>query len=193
MRNIAVRKFNPIQKEEMSETAKIIIGDETYELPVVVGSENERGIDIGSLRAKSGVVTLDSGYKNTGATKSGITFLDGEKGILRYGGYPIEQLAEQSTFLEVAYLLLYGELPNKAQYDDWTTNITRHTLIHEDMHEFLQAFPSKAHPMGVLASNLISLSTFYPEAMDPERGDDAVNLTIQRLIAKISTIAAWAH
>jgi citrate synthase len=193
MRNIAVRNFNPIQKEEMSETAKIIIGDETYELPVVVGSENERGIDISSLRAQSGVVTLDSGYKNTGATKSAITFLDGEKGILRYGGYPIEQLAEQSTFLEVAYLLLYGELPSKMQYDEWTNNITRHTLIHEDMHDFLQAFPSKAHPMGVLASNLISLSTFYPEAMDPERGDDAVNLTIQRLIAKISTIAAWAH
>lgn len=177
----------------MSETAKIVLGNETYEFPVITGTENEKAIDITSLRAKTGYITLDSGYKNTGATTSAITFLDGEEGILRYGGYPIEQLAEQSNFLEVAYLLIYGALPTKEQYDRWTQKITRHTLIHEDMKDFFSAFPSKAHPMGVLASNLISLSTFYPESLEPDREDSAVDLTIIRLMAKISTIAAWAH
>jgi citrate synthase len=177
----------------MSETAKITLGNETYEFPVVTGSENEKAIDITSLRAKTGYITIDSGYKNTGATTSDITFLDGELGILRYRGYPIEQLAEKSTFLEVAYLLIYGELPTKAELDRWSQKITRHTLIHEDMREFFEAFPSKAHPMGVLSSNLIALSTFYPESLDPDREDSAVDLTIIRLMAKISTIAAWSH
>lgn len=177
----------------MSEMAQITLDGVTYELPVITGSENEKAIDITSLRAKTGYITLDSGYKNTGATTSDITFLDGELGILRYRGYPIEQLAEKSTFLEVAYLLIYGELPSKAEFDRWTQKITRHTLIHEDMREFFEAFPSKAHPMGVLASNLISLSTFYPESLDPDREDSAVDLTIIRLMAKISTIAAWSH
>ncbi|MCF8257985.1 MAG: citrate synthase [Flavobacteriales bacterium] len=177
----------------MSETAKIQLGDEIFEFPVITGTENEKAIDITTLRAKTGYITLDSGYKNTGATTSSITFLNGEEGILRYSGYPIEQLAEKSTFLEVAYLLIYGELPTKAQFDHWTHKITRHTLIHEDMKDFFGAFPSKAHPMGVLASNLISLSTFYPESLDPDREDSAVDLTIMRLIAKISTIAAWSY
>ncbi len=177
----------------MSETAQIRLGDETFEFPVVTGTENEKAIDITSLRAKTGYITLDSGYKNTGATTSDITFLDGELGILRYKGYPIEQLAEKSTFLEVSFLLIYGHLPTKVEFDRWTEKITRHTLIHEDMHKFFGAFPSKAHPMGVLASNLISLSTFYPESLDPDREDSAVDLTIIRLMAKISTIAAWSH
>lgn len=177
----------------MSETAKITLGNETYEFPVVTGSENEKAIDITSLRAKTGYITIDSGYKNTGATTSDITFLDGELGILRYRGYPIEQLAEKSTFLEVAYLLIYGELPTKSDLDRWSHKITRHTLIHEDMREFFEAFPSKAHPMGVLSSNLIALSTFYPESLDPDREDSSVDLTIIRLMAKISTIAAWSH
>jgi citrate synthase len=177
----------------MSEKAELRIGDKTIELPVITGSENEKGVDIRNLRAQSGLITYDSGYKNTGATSSAITFLDGEKGILRYRGYPIEQLAEESTFLEVAYLLIYGELPSKTEFGDWTENITRHTLIHEDMKEFFEAFPRKAHPMGVLASNLVSLSTFYPESLEQDREDEKINLTIQRLIAKISTIAAWSH
>ncbi|TNF27913.1 MAG: citrate synthase [Bacteroidetes bacterium] len=177
----------------MSETAEIRVGDQVIELPVVTGTENEKGIDIRKLRDQTGLITFDSGYKNTGATSSAITFLDGELGILRYRGYPIEQLAEKSTFLEVAYLLIYGELPTKAAFQDWTEKITRHTLIHEDMKEFFEAFPRKAHPMGVLASNLISLSTFYPESLDPDREEEKVDLTIIRLIAKISTIAAWAH
>jgi citrate synthase len=177
----------------MSDTAKISVGEKTVELPVVTGSENEQGIDIRKLRGETGLITFDSGYKNTGATSSAITFLDGEKGILRYRGYPIEQLAEKSTFLEVAYLLIYGELPTQTEFSNWAEKITRHTLIHEDMKEFFEAFPRKAHPMGVLASNLISLSTFYPESLDPDREEDKIDLTIIRLIAKISTIAAWSH
>jgi len=177
----------------MSDKAEIRVGNQTIELPVITGTENEQGIDIRKLRDQTGLITFDSGYKNTGATSSAITFLDGEKGILRYRGYPIEQLAEKSTFLEVAYLLINGELPTKPEFTDWTENITRHTLIHEDMKEFFEAFPRKAHPMGVLASNLISLSTFYPESLDPDREEEKVNLTIIRLIAKISTIAAWSH
>jgi len=177
----------------MSDKAEIRVGNQTIELPVITGTENEQGIDIRKLRDQTGLITFDSGYKNTGATSSAITFLDGEKGILRYRGYPIEQLAEKSTFLEVAYLLINGELPTKPEFTDWTENITRHTLIHEDMKEFFEAFPRKAHPMGVLASNLISLSTFYPESLDSDREEEKVNLTIIRLIAKISTIAAWSH
>ncbi len=177
----------------MSDKAEINVGDINVDLPIIEGTENERGIDIRNLRAQTGLITYDSGYKNTGATSSAITFLDGEKGILRYRGYPIEQLAEKSTFLEVAYLLIKGELPNASEYSAWSEKITRHTLIHEDMKEFFEAFPRKAHPMGILASNLISLSTFYPESLDPGREDDKIELTIMRLIAKISTIAAWSH
>ena len=123
----------------MSDKAEIRLGDQTIELPVITGTENEQGIDIRQLRDKTGLITYDSGYKNTGATSSSITFLDGELGILRYRGYPIEQLAEKSTFLEVAYLLIYGELPTKEEFTTWTEAITRHTLIHEDMKEFFGA------------------------------------------------------
>lgn len=177
----------------MSETAEIKLEGKTYNLPVVTGTEEEKAIDITSLRGDTGYITLDSGYKNTGATESAITFLDGEKGILRYRGYPIEQLAEHSTFLEVAYLLINGELPTKDQFKDFNTKITRHTLIHEDMKSFYEAYPRKAHPMAVLASMLCTLSTFYPESMDTDRDTDSVDLTITRLIAKISTIAAWSY
>lgn len=177
----------------MSKKAQLILDGTTYELPVIVGSENEHAIDIRNLRDLTGHITLDVGYKNTGATSSGITFLDGELGILRYRGYPIEQLAEKSTFLEVAYLLIYGELPTKVELEEFTKRITRHTLIHEDMKQFYMAFPRKAHPMGVMAAMISSLSTFYPESLETNRDPDAVNLTIYRLIAKISTIAAWSY
>ncbi len=146
----------------MSEIAKIELDGKLYEFPVVEGTENEKAIDITKLRQVTGYITLDSGYKNTGATTSGITFLDGEEGILRYRGYPIEQLAEKATFLEVAYLLIYGELPTSKQLEDFTTNITKHTLVHEDMKQFFEAYPAQAHPMGVLSSMVCSLSTFYP-------------------------------
>ena len=177
----------------MSETVQVIIDNKTYELPVVEGSENEKAIDISKLRAQTGYITLDTGYKNTGATTSGITFLDGEKGILRYRGYPIEQLAEKADFLEVAYLLIYGELPSKNEYSDFKINITNHTLIHEDMRVFLEAYPTKAHPMGILAASLSTISTFYPEAQNPNRPKEAIDLTIHRLLAKVPTLAAWAY
>jgi len=177
----------------MSETAELKLDGKTYSLPIVTGTENEKAIDITSLRAETGYITLDSGYKNTGATESAITFLDGEKGILRYRGYPIEQLAEHSTFLEVAYLLINGELPSKSQFEEFSTKITRHTLVHEDMRAFYEAYPRKAHPMAVLASMLCTLSTFYPESLESNRPVDAIDLTITRLIAKISTIAAWSY
>lgn len=177
----------------MSETAKIEIGGKTYELPVVTGSENEKAIDIKTLRSVSGCITIDPGFKNTGSTTSAITFLDGEKGILRYRGYPIEQLAEKASFLEVAFLLIYGELPTKSELDNFKSSITKHTLVHEDMKQFFEAYPAKAHPMGILASMVCSLSTFYPESQDPNRDKEAVDLTIHRLIAKIPTLAAWSY
>jgi citrate synthase len=177
----------------MSEKAQLILDGKTYELPIITGSEDEKAIDIRNLRDLTGHITLDVGYKNTGATTSAITFLDGETGILRYRGYPIEELAEKSSFIEVAYLLIYGALPTKEQLDDFSSKITRHTLIHEDMKQFYEAFPRKAHPMGVMAAMISSLSTFYPESLETNRDPEAVNLTIYRLMAKISTIAAWAY
>ena len=177
----------------MSETANIILGGETYECPIVTGSENEKAIDISKLRAQTGYITIDTGFKNTGSTKSAITFLDGEKGILRYRGYPIEQLADQSDFLEVAYLLIYGDLPSKEVYASFKDNITNHTLVHEDMRQFIDAYPAKSHPMGILAASLCTLSTFYPESQNPSRPSEAIELTIHRLIAKIPTLSAWAY
>lgn len=177
----------------MSETATLTVQGKTYELPLIVGSENETAIDISSLRAQTGLITLDTGFKNTGSTKSAITFLDGEKGILRYRGYPIEQLAQKAEFLEVAYLLIHGELPSQDQMGAFDENITKHTLIHEDMKRFYEAFPSNAHPMGILSSMLSSLSTFYPESQKPDRTPKDVELTIHRLIAKITTLAALSY
>ena len=177
----------------MSETAKIELDGKTYEFPVVVGTENEKAIDISKLRDTTGYVTLDTGYKNTGATKSAITFLDGELGILHYRGYPIEQLAEKATFIEVAYLLIYGKLPTQTELDAFSNSITKHTLVHEDMKQFFEAYPAKAHPMGVLSSMVCSLSTFYPESLDPNRSPEAKNLTIHRLLAKLPTLAAWSY
>ncbi len=178
----------------MSEIAKIELAGKSYELPVIEGTEKEKAIDISKLRGLTeGYITLDSGYKNTGSTTSSITFLDGELGILRYRGYPIEQLADKASFLEVAYLLIEGELPTQEQLDAFKESITKHTLVHEDMKQFFEAYPPKAHPMGVLASMVCSLSTFYPESLDPNRDAAAKNLTIHRLIAKLPTLAAWSH
>ncbi len=178
----------------MSEIAKIELDGNTYELPVIEGTENEKGIDISKLRGGTGgYITLDPGYKNTGSTQSAITFLDGEEGILRYRGYPIEQLADKASFLEVAYLLIEGELPKQEQLDEFKGSITKHTLVHEDMKQFFEAYPPKAHPMGVLASMVCSLSTFYPESLEPNRDAVSRNLTIHRLIAKLPTLAAWSH
>ena len=177
----------------MSESCKITLDGKDFEFPIIEGSENEKAIDINKLRATTGYITIDSGFKNTGSTQSGITFLNGEKGILRYRGYPIEQLAEKSNFLEVAYLLIYGNLPGKDQMTSFSEDIVHHTLVHEDMKRFYEAYPSKAHPMGVLASLVCALSTFYPESQDPDRPEEDVNMTIIRLLAKLPTLAAWAY
>ncbi len=177
----------------MSETAKIILDGKEYELPVFTGSEGEKAIDITKLRSETGYITLDSGFKNTGSTKSAITFLDGEKGILRYRGYPIEQLAEKASFLEVAFLLIYGELPNHGQLDWFRNSITMHTLVHEDMRRFFEAYPTGAHPMGILSSMIASLSTYYPESQNPNRPFKDIEMTIHRVIAKLPTLAAQAY
>jgi citrate synthase len=177
----------------MSKTAELIIDGKSYTFPIVEGSENERGIDISNLLEETGAVTLDFGYKNTGATKSAITFLDGDKGILRYRGYGIEELAEKSSFIEVAYLLIFGELPNKTQLDKFTNDIKTHTLVHEDIKKILDGFPSTSHPMGVLASLFCAQTAFYPESLDPNRSAEGVYLSIVRSLAKMPTFAAWAY
>ena len=177
----------------MSNTAEIKIDGASYELPVVEGTEQEKAIDISKLRGQSGIITIDPGFKNTGSTKSAITFLDGEKGILRYRGYSIEDLAEKSSFIEVSYLLIYGELPTAEQLAKFQNDITTHTLVHEDIKKILEGFPSTAHPMGVLSSLVCAQTAFYPESLDPNRSHDEVDISIIRLIAKMPTFAAWSY
>ncbi|MDB5286196.1 MAG: gltA [Mucilaginibacter sp.] len=177
----------------MADTAQLKIGDKTYDLPVIEGTEGEKAIDISKLRDQSGYVTLDIGYKNTGATKSAITFLDGEVGILKYRGYPIEQLAENSTFVEVAYLLIYGDLPSAEQLKNFELEISRHTLVHEDMKKFFDGFPSGSHPMGQLSSLIGALAAFNPASLKQSLSAEEVNLEIIKLIAKMSTIVSWIY
>ncbi len=176
----------------MGELAKLEFGGKRVELPVVVGSEGETGLDISKLRSQTGAITLDDGYVNTGSTTSSICFLDGEQGILRYRGYPIEQLAEHCSFVEVSYLLIYGELPSGAQLQDFSNNLRRHTMLHEDMRLFYNGFPRDAHPMAILSSVVGALSTFYQDALDPH-DPKQVAISIYRLIAKLPTIAALAY
>lgn len=171
------------------DTAKLILKDKEYEFPLVVGSEGEVGIDFTKLRAQTGAISFDPGYGNTGSCLSEITFIDGEEGILRYRGYPIEQLAEQSSFVEVCYLLVYGKLPNQAELAEFQHKLTYHTLIHEDMKKFFEGYPPSAHPMAIMSAMSISLSAYYPDLMDPE----IVDLNIIRLLAKFKTIAAFAY
>ena len=177
----------------MSDSAELIIDGKSYTLPFVVGTENEKAIDISSLRAQTGYVTLDSGYKNTGATKSAITFLDGEEGILHYRGYPIEQLAEQSTFIEVAYLLIYGKLPSQSELDQFSKQIQQNTQVPEGIRNILAGFPATAHPMGIMSALVSSLTAFYPESLNPNLSTEETNLNIVRLLGQVSTIAAWAY
>lgn len=177
----------------MSDTAELIIEGKSFQFPVIVGTENEKAIDISSLRAKTGFVTLDSGYKNTGATTSAITFLDGEEGILHYRGYPIEQLAEKSTFIEVAYLLIYGELPTQTQLDDFSSQINQHSRLPEGIENILAGFPTNAHPMGIISAIVSSLTAFYPESLEPNQSESQIQSNITRLIAQIPTIAAWVY
>ncbi|MCA6408671.1 MAG: citrate synthase [Cytophagales bacterium] len=177
----------------MAKTAELIINGKSYKLPIVEGTENEIAVDISTLLEDSGAITLDLGYKNTGATKSAITFLDGDKGILRHRGYSIEELASMSSFLEVSYLLIFGELPNKDQLDKFSDDIRRHTMVHEDIKKILDGFPSSSHPMGVLASMFCAQTAFYPESLDPNRSAEGVYLSIVRSLAKMPTFAAWAY
>ncbi len=177
----------------MSDKAEIRVSETVkLEVPVVVGSEGETAIDIAQLRAKTGYVTLDPAFMNTASTKSAITFIDGDKGILRYRGIPIEQLAEKSTFVETSYLLIYGHLPNEAELARFSDLLTRHSLIHEDMKRFFEGFPSTAHPMAVLSSMVLALSSFYPDAIDVNNHNQ-IDMTIARMLAKVRTIAAFAY
>ena len=177
----------------MSDSAKLFYKGQEFEFPVIIGTENEPAIDIAKLRSDTGLITIDSGFKNTGSTTSSITFLDGEEGILRYRGYRIEDIAEKSSFMEVAYLLIHSELPTQAQFEDFTKQITYHTLVHEDIKKILDGFPSNAHPMGVLSSLICSLSAFYPDSLNPNSTPEEVNLSMVRLLAKMPTFAAWAY
>jgi citrate synthase len=176
----------------MAESAKLHVGSEQVELPVFEGSEGERAVDISRLRSESGLVTLDEGYANTGSTRSAITYLDGERGILRYRGYPIEMLAQHCDFVEVSYLLIYGELPTRRQLEEFRDSIRIHTMLHEDIRQFYNGFPRDAHPMGILASVVSALSTFYQDSLDPHNPRH-VEVSIHRLLAKLPTIAAYSH
>ena len=175
----------------MANTARLEVNEKSIDLPLVMGSESEIGIDISKLRSQTKAITLDPGFVNTGSCESGITYLDGEKGILRYRGYPIEQLAEKSNFLEVSYLLIYGELPTNLQLNDFEYNVKQHTLLHEDVRHIYQAFPKDAHPMAILSSIVCALSTFYPDFSATD--SDAVDLAIWCLMGKLPTIAAWSY
>lgn len=179
------------EKETVKEKAILQLGDQQFELPVYTGSEGEKAIDIRKLRKESGHITLDPGYVNTGMTRSSICFIDGEEGILRYRGYPIEELAENSNFVETCFLLIHGELPDPEQYEQFRQGLRRHSMIHEDMRHFYDGFPSSAHPMAILSAMVLGLSTFYTEYGDPENDDD-VDLTVCRLLSKVRTIAAFS-
>ena len=177
----------------MSEKAELHYKGNVYQIPVVEGTQQEKALDISRLRGESGLITLDKGFKNTGSTESAITFLNGEEGILKYRGYSIEELADKSSFVEVSYLLIYGELPTAEQLESFKSEITSHTLVHEDVKSILDGFPSKSHPMGVLSSLVSSLTAFYPMSLDPNRSASEVNGTIIRLLAKLPTLAAWSY
>jgi citrate synthase len=180
------------KKSAPAEAALLSLGGKEFELPVVVGTEEERGLDISKLLAATGCTTLDEGYANTGSTTSSITFLDGERGILRYRGYGIEDLAANCDFLEVAHLLIYGELPNESQLATFRQTILRHTMLHEDMRKFYGGFPRDAHPMAILSGAVSALSTFYQDSLDPS-DPRQVEISIHRLLAKLPTIAAYSY
>lgn len=178
------------KKADTAEVAKLILRDKEYELPVFAGTENEVGIDISRLREMSGAITYDPGYMNTGSCKSEITYIDGDKGILRYRGYPIEDLAGRMRFSAAAYLMIYGHLPNEEEFLDWRRELTRHSFIHESQVNFFDHFSLMAHPMNILGSMVSSMSSFYPhDAEDPEH----IDLNIKRLVGQVKTIAAFSY
>ena len=173
----------------MSETVKIIYGDQTFELPVIVGSEGEKAVDITQLRSKTGFIAYDPGFANTGSCKSAITFMDGEKGILRYRGIPVEQLAEHSSFRETAYLMVHDALPSLRELNRFSILLNDHSLVHEDMRQFYETFPRASHPMGILSSMVNALRSFYPELRIDE---EEIDMTVTRLLSKVRTLAAMS-
>ena len=179
-------------RPDLVESAELTIGDKALTLPIVPATDGSPAVDVAALLKDTGYTALDYGFANTASTRSAITYLDGDKGVLRYRGYPIEQLAEQSTFLETAYLLIYGELPTAEQLETFTTSITRHTLLHEEFRRFFDGFPTDAHPMAILASAVAALSTFYQSSEDPLNAEH-VEISTIRLLAKMPTIAAFAY
>ena len=174
----------------MTEFVKLTYGDKEYQLPLVVGSEGETAIDISKLRSETGLITLDTGYANTGSCTSNITFMDGEKGILRYRGIPVEQLAEHSSFKETAYLLINGKLPTQQELTEFSVLLNDNSLVHEDMRDFYEKFPRSSHPMGILSSMVNALRSFYPELQNLE---EEINMTVTRLLSKIRTMAAMSY
>jgi citrate synthase len=182
----------PNGEVSMAETAELRSGDRVIQLPVVEGTEAERAVDIRKLRDETGLITLDPGYANTGSCRSAITFIDGEKGILRYRGYPIEELAEHSNFLEVAYLLMYGKLPTRDEIKNFVGSIRIHTMLHEDFRRFFGFLPKDTHPMAACAAAVGALSAFYPDSLDP-RNPRHVEISVHRLLAKMPTMAAYAY
>jgi len=176
----------------MEKTARLIIDGKTYELSIIEGSEGERAIDISSLRKETGLITLDPGYANTGSCTSSITFMDGEKGILRYRGIPVEQLAEKATFKETAYLLIHGKLPNAKELKRYSMLLNDHSLVHEDMKAFYTKFPRASHPMGILSAMVNALRSFYPE-LNHQTEEEEIMITMTRLMAKIRTMAAMSY
>lgn len=176
----------------MSDIAKLEMEGQTYDLPIITGSQDEKAVDIRKLRAESGYITLDSGFGNTGSVQSAITFIDGEKGVLKYRGIPIEEIAEKSDFVETSYLLIYGRLPNAEELEQFRKDLTYHSLIHEDMLRFYDGYPTSAHPMAILSSMVCSLSAYYPDSLDPNDMTQ-VDRIIPRLLSKLRTIAAYSY
>ena len=174
------------------DTARLSVGETELELPVIEGTEKERALDISKLRGSTGYITLDEGFVNTGSTTSSITYLDGEAGILRYRGYPIEEVAQNCDFVETSYLLIYGELPTAEQLQEFRMSIRKHTMLHEDMRQFYNGFPRDAHPMAILSSVVGALSTFYQDSLNPHDQQE-VEVSIHRLLAKLPTIAAYSY
>jgi citrate synthase len=176
--------------ETMSEYVKLIYSDKEYRLPLVMGTEGEQAVDISRLRHETGLITLDTGYGNTGSCSSAITFLDGEKGILRYRGMPVDQLAEQSSFKETAYLLVNGKLPTQKELTNFSILLNDNSLVHEDMRDFYESYPRSSHPMGILSSMVNALRSFYPELQNLE---EEINITVTRLLSKVRTLAAMSY
>ncbi len=177
----------------MSEIAKLIVQGKEYEFPVVMGTENEVAIDIKKLRSSTGgIITIDPGFKNTGSCESKITFLDGEKGILRHRGYAIEELTKKASFLEVAYLIIFGELPTREQFAKWEKDIKHHALLNEEMKDIIDGFPTGAHPMGMVASLTNALTAFNPATVDINSNEE-IYTAITKLMGKFPVLAAWSH